>query len=105
MSMTARTTPSLPTSEPRLEAHPRTLAGGLAGLAARVDRRLPELLPRSTERPVAVHEAMAYALTGPGKRVRPVLTLMVAELFGERSAPVLDLACSIEMVHACSLIL
>jgi geranylgeranyl diphosphate synthase type II len=71
----------------------------------RVDRRLPELLPRSTERPEAVHEAMAYALTGPGKRVRPVLTLMVAELFGERSVPVLDLACSIEMVHACSLIL
>ena len=86
-------------------AHPRALAGGLAGLAAQVDRRLPELLPRATERPEAVHEAMAYALTGPGKRVRPVLTQMVAELFGERSAPVLDLACAIEMVHACSLIL
>jgi geranylgeranyl diphosphate synthase, type II len=70
-----------------------------------VDRRLPELLPRATERPEAVHEAMAYALTGPGKRVRPVLTQMVAELFGERGAPVLDLACAIEMVHACSLIL
>jgi geranylgeranyl diphosphate synthase type II len=81
------------------------LAGGLSSLAVRVDRRLPELLPRPTERPEAVHEAMLYALTGPGKRVRPVLTLMVAELFGERSAPVLDLACSIEMVHACSLIL
>ena len=48
---------------------------------------------------------MVYALTSPGKRVRPVLTLMVAELFGQRSAPVLDLACSVEMVHACSLIL
>lgn len=81
------------------------MAGSLAALAARVDGRLPELLPRSTERPEAVHEAMLYALTGPGKRVRPVLTLMVADLFGERSAPVLDLACSIEMVHACSLIL
>ncbi|HBL26986.1 MAG TPA: geranyl transferase [Acidobacteria bacterium] len=81
------------------------MTAGLAGLAARVDRRLPELLPHPAERPAAVHEAMLYALTGPGKRVRPVLTLMVAELFGERSATVLDLACSIEMVHACSLIL
>jgi geranylgeranyl diphosphate synthase, type II len=70
-----------------------------------VDRRLPELLPRPDERPVPVHQAMEYALTGPGKRVRPVLTLMVAELFGERSGTVLDMACAVEMVHACSLIL
>jgi len=48
---------------------------------------------------------MEYALTGTGKRVRPVLTLMVAELFGERSSQVLDMACAVEMVHACSLIL
>ena len=48
---------------------------------------------------------MHYALTGPGKRIRPVLTLAVAELFGQRAAPVLDLACAVEMVHACSLIL
>ena len=48
---------------------------------------------------------MHYALTGAGKRVRPVLTLAVADLFGARSEPVLDLACAVEMVHACSLVL
>lgn len=48
---------------------------------------------------------MAYALTSPGKRLRPVLTLVAAEIFGERSEPVLDLACAVEMVHAASLIL
>ncbi len=48
---------------------------------------------------------MHYALTGAGKRVRPVLTLAVADLFGVRSEPVLDLACAVEMVHACSLVL
>ena len=51
---------------------------------------------------------MHYALTSPGKRLRPFLTLSVAELFGgsrlDRAA-VLDLACAVEMVHACSLIL
>ena len=70
-----------------------------------MNRRLPELLAGPGARPEAVHQAMHYALTGPGKRIRPVLTLVVADLFGVRSAPVLDLACSVEMVHACSLIL
>ena len=85
--------------------HPASLAGTLAAWAARVNRRLPELLPPPTARPEPVHQAMHYALTGAGKRVRPVLTLAVADLFGARSEPVLDLACAVEMVHACSLVL
>lgn len=48
---------------------------------------------------------MHYALTSPGKRLRPVLTLAVAEMFGTQVRSVVDLACSVEMVHACSLIL
>jgi geranylgeranyl diphosphate synthase type II len=84
---------------------PSSLAGTLATLAGRVNRRLPELLPRPDSRPEPVHQAMHYALTGAGKRVRPVLTLAVAELFGQRSDPVLDIACAVEMVHACSLVL
>jgi geranylgeranyl diphosphate synthase, type II len=83
----------------------RSLAGTLADLAERVDRRLPALLPAAEQRPEPVHRAMLYALTGAGKRVRPVLTLAVAELFGARPAAVLDLACAVEMVHACSLVL
>ncbi len=82
-----------------------SLAGTLAAWAARVNRRLPELLPPPAARPEPVHQAMHYALTGAGKRVRPVLTLAVADLFGARSEPVLDLACAVEMVHACSLVL
>jgi geranylgeranyl diphosphate synthase type II len=83
----------------------RRLQGGLADLAARVDRRLPELLPDPEQRPQAVHRAMHYALTGAGKRLRPALTLAVAELCGARTDRVLDLACAVEMVHACSLVL
>lgn len=48
---------------------------------------------------------MLYALTGPGKRVRPVLTLAVAEMLGCGREEVVDLACAVEMVHACSLVL
>jgi geranylgeranyl diphosphate synthase type II len=84
---------------------PTALAGQLATWAVRVNRRLPDLLPPPGTRPEPVHQAMHYALTGAGKRVRPVLTMAVADLFGARSEPVLDLACAIEMVHACSLVL
>jgi len=92
---------------PRLgsPAHPKALAGRLAAWAEGVDRRLPDLLPPPSARPEPVHQAMHYALTGAGKRVRPVLTLAVADLCGIRSEPVLDLACAVEMVHACSLVL
>jgi geranylgeranyl pyrophosphate synthase len=69
-----------------------------------VDARLPALLPTPEERPEAVHRAMHYALTGPGKRLRPVLTLAVADLFGSRGEVVEDVACAVEMVHACSLV-
>jgi geranylgeranyl diphosphate synthase type II len=84
------------------------LGGRLADLARRVDQHLPTLLPEPSQRPAPVHEAMHYALTGAGKRLRPILTLLVAEIFGVRPArtqKVLDLACAVEMVHACSLVL
>ena len=51
---------------------------------------------------------MLHAVTSPGKRLRPVLTLAVAELFGADDpvdAAVVDLGCAVEMVHACSLVL
>ncbi|MEO8504027.1 MAG: polyprenyl synthetase family protein [Acidobacteriota bacterium] len=81
------------------------LAGRLAAWAASVDGRLPVLLPSAASRPERVHEAMQYALTTPGKRLRPVLTLAVADLFGSQRPEVLDLACAVEMVHASSLVL
>ena len=77
----------------------------LKSLVVEVNRRLPELLPGEDERPEKVHQAMHYALNGPGKRLRPVLCLCVAEIFGEITPSILDLACSVELVHACSLIL
>ena len=48
---------------------------------------------------------MLHAVTSPGKRLRPVLTLAVAELFGSDQDGIVDLGCAVEMVHACSLIL
>jgi geranylgeranyl diphosphate synthase, type II len=104
--MTARPRALAPSpDELQSPPHPQALGGRLAAWAGQVDRRLPDLLPPPGARPEPVHQAMHYALTGAGKRVRPVLTLAVADLWGARSEPVLDLACAVEMVHACSLVL
>lgn len=73
-----------------------------ADYQARVDTELRRLTPDATER---VGEAMAYTLLAPSKRVRPVLTLLSAELCGGDPGKALVAACSIEMVHASSLIL
>ncbi|QQR75694.1 MAG: polyprenyl synthetase family protein [Holophagales bacterium] len=78
----------------------------LAALAERVERRLGERLPRAEDRPKSVHAAMRYAATGPGKRLRPVLTLAVGEMLGGgRDAAAEDLAVAVELVHASSLVL
>ena len=71
-----------------------------------MERRLPALLPSEAERPASIHRAMRYAALGPGKRIRPILTLAVAEMFGARDLePVVDVGAAVELVHACSLVL
>ncbi len=70
-----------------------------------VDAALPSLLPGAAGEPDRVLDAMAYALLAPGKRMRPILTLAVASLYGGRPDEILPAACSLEMVHAASLIL
>lgn len=92
------------TSQPTAAPVP-TLAGRLARHAERVERRLATLIPAADERPEQVHRAMHHALTSPGKRLRPVLTLAVGEIFGRADDTVLDVACAVELVHACSLVL
>lgn len=52
-----------------------------------------------------MHRALRHAALGTGKRVRPVLTLAVAELLGDAGDEALDLACAVELVHAASLVL
>ena len=53
----------------------------------------------------AVQRAMAYTVLAPSKRVRPVLTLLSAELCGGTKRQALPIAAAIELVHASSLIL
>ena len=52
-----------------------------------------------------VVEAMRYSLLAPGKRIRPVLTMISAELTGGEASSVIEAAVSVEMIHTASLIL
>jgi geranylgeranyl diphosphate synthase, type II len=74
------------------------------GLKSAVDRRLAALLPESS---VAneLAAALRYSVLAPGKRIRPLLTIMAGWESGPRSLIALDAGCALEMVHAASLIL
>ena len=50
------------------------------------------------------YEAMVYSLMAGGKRIRPVLSLAVCDLFRKEFKEVIAYACAIEMIHTYSLI-
>lgn len=52
-----------------------------------------------------LHQAMREAALGAGKRMRPLLMMLLARDLGCAPAGMLDAACAVEMVHAASLIL
>jgi geranylgeranyl diphosphate synthase, type II len=54
--------------------------------------------------PQRLREAICYALLSPGKRLRPILTLMAAEACGGSHEAAMPAACAVEMVHAYSLV-
>lgn len=66
-----------------------------------IEKRLRELIPFRDE---TIFEAARYALLSSGKRIRPMLTLAAAAVFGADPLTVLDPACAIEMIHTYSLI-
>lgn len=65
-----------------------------------IDARLDQLVPE-TGLPA---EAARHSLLLPGKRLRGLLTLAAADLFGCSVDTAIDPACAVEMVHAASLI-
>ena len=54
--------------------------------------------------PANLREALRYAVLGPGKRLRPILTLRCCEAVGGRAEDALAPAAAIEMIHAFSLV-
>ena len=80
----------------------------LSDYAAEARRRIDDRLSSYTEFgsgcPEPLREAIRYSLLAPGKRLRPILTLMAAEACGSNVEPALPAACAVEMIHAYSLV-
>jgi geranylgeranyl diphosphate synthase type II len=90
--MTTATVPGFSALEAALQARHQLVENGLRGLAA-----------APTAGPVA--DAVQDVLFAPAKRLRPILTLLVADVFKTPAEVVLPGACAIELVHTASLIL
>lgn len=69
-----------------------------------VDAALERLLPSESTPPVSIHRAMRYSVFAGGKRIRPILCLETARVFGAHIEPALHTACALEFIHTYSLI-
>ena len=54
--------------------------------------------------PESIYESMRYSLLAGGKRLRPVMAIETAHIFGAPTENILPTACAIEMLHCQSLI-
>ena len=70
-----------------------------------VEKRLDALLPQAGNERDLVAMAMRDGTLAPGKRMRPILLVLVAQGLGTTGPSALDLGCAVEMVHAASLVL
>jgi geranylgeranyl diphosphate synthase type II len=86
------------------EAAARGIAEYLAAQREMVDRALERLLPSGDEWPSVLHRAIRHSVFAGGKRLRPILCLAAADVFGAPAADVLEPSCGLEMIHTYSLI-
>ncbi|MCE9573669.1 MAG: polyprenyl synthetase family protein [Deltaproteobacteria bacterium] len=85
-------------------AAPGAVRAWLDDARARIDQDLEERLIVPADDPGRLRAAMHYAATGPGKRLRPALTLAACEAVGGTVAAALPAASAIEMLHAYTLV-
>ena len=69
-----------------------------------VDNELKKYMSHEKNAQSDIYEAMSYSLMAGGKRLRPVIMLLVSEMCGGKTEDVLPFACALEMIHSYSLI-
>ncbi len=83
---------------------PTELAAFLDEARRLVDADLTARLAVPADDPGRLVEAMAYAVLGPGKRLRPALVIAAAEACGGSRKHALPAASALEMLHAYTLV-
>lgn len=72
-----------------------------------IDKHLEKILDSgpTNHQLMKLLDSMSYTLIGNGKRMRPIITIAVYELFDKNIEEVIDPACAIELIHSASLVL
>lgn len=86
------------------ETETAELDGALKDYRRRVNAALLERLPPVDGASPRLADAMHYAVTVGGKRVRPILTYATGRALGLPGTMLDDAACAVEMLHAYSLV-
>jgi geranylgeranyl diphosphate synthase, type II len=87
-----------------VQTSPSSFATCTEHLRPQIDAALAARLVMDARCPPRLQEAMAYSLLAPGKRLRPILTLLASEACGGEMGRAMPAASAVEMVHAYSLI-
>src|SRR5262245_47807850 len=83
---------------------PTDLSDYLATIQREVPAELGRRLAPPAIDPGRLVEAMSYAATGPGKRLRPAMLIAAAEGCGATREAAMPAAAAIEMLHAYTLV-
>ena len=74
------------------------------GYRKMIDGYLEKVLPPEDRKPQILHKAMRYSVFSGGKRLRPLIILIVGDMLGVDKRKLLPVACGIELIHNFSLI-
>jgi len=81
----------------------KPLSEAMSSCAILIQKKMDDLLPKDFSESKIV-EAMRYSALSDGKKIRPFLLLVCAEIFGTPAISALSAAAAIEFVHVYSLI-
>jgi farnesyl diphosphate synthase len=80
------------------------LASGIASIQREIDSLFDALLPVPSDARARLYEAVRYAVIAGGKRLRPLLLVATAEMYGVDRAAALRAGAALEAIHVYSLI-
>ncbi len=69
-----------------------------------VDERLSSIFQRVTKNQTTIDESINYALSNPGKRIRPTLIFLVGDFLGIDISRLENIAGAVELIHTYSLV-
>ena len=69
-----------------------------------VDEKLNSIFQRLTNNQTIIDKSISYALSNPGKRIRPTLVFLVGDYLGIETSRLESIAGAIELIHTYSLV-